>query len=142
VSLRKNHYTPKCASISSTLISTLGTHLLLLLINYTCSDRESINAKPLDKILDTSVIDNFGWGRSIIDGKAREGTFYVNPGNGGVLGGEPSCESNAPSPEAGYIQPWIQFGRTATDSYYAISSLSIPSKAINKVQLLWSEFNT
>jgi len=103
---------------------------------------ESINAKPLDKILDTSVIDNFGWGRSIIDGKAREGTFYVNPGNGGVLGGEPSCESNAPSPEAGYIQPWIQFGRTATDSYYAISSLSIPSKAINKVQLLWSEFNT
>lgn len=112
---------------------------ILTFINF---DRESINAKPLKQILDDTKVDNFGWGRSIIDGKAREGTFYVNPGNGGILGTEPSCAGDAPIGEAGYNQPWIQFGRTETDFYYAISSLSIPYTAIDKIELLWTEFNT
>jgi len=87
-------------------------------------------------------IHNFGWGRSVVDGLAREGTFYVEPGNGLVLGGNPACTKRSPKPDLGFIQPWIQFGRTATDFFYAISSFSVPSKGVDKLQLIWSEFNT
>lgn len=103
---------------------------------------EEVNARPLHKILDKNTIDNFGWGRSLVDGRAREGTFYVEPGNMLVLGGNPKCASSAPMNEPGFIKPWIQFGRTETDFYYAISSFAVPYKAVNKIQLLWSEFNT
>jgi hypothetical protein len=103
---------------------------------------EEVNAVPLHKILDSSHIENFGWGRNIYDGKAREGTFYVNAGNAGVLGTEPSCAANAPLGEPGLIQPWIEFGRTTTDFYYAISSLALPTAGNSKLKLLWSEFNT
>jgi len=104
---------------------------------------EEVNAVPLHKLLDdSSHIENFGWGRNIDDGKAREGTFYVSAGNGGVLGSEPACADNAPLGEAGFIQPWIQFGRTDEDFFYAISSLALPTAGTNKLKLLWSEFNT
>uniref|UniRef100_A0A7S3QGA5 Phytase-like domain-containing protein n=1 Tax=Chaetoceros debilis TaxID=122233 RepID=A0A7S3QGA5_9STRA len=104
---------------------------------------EEVNAVPLHKLLDdSSHIENFGWGRNIDDGKAREGTFYVNAGNGGVLGSEPSCDENAPLGEAGFIQPWVQFGRTSVDYFFAISSLALPTAGTNKLKLLWSEFNT
>jgi len=103
---------------------------------------EEVNAKPLAQILNTSNIDNFGWGRSTLDGKAREGTFYVEPGNGLILGTEPACTEQAPSGEAGFNQPWIQFGRSETDAFYAISSFAVPYTAVNKLELIWSEFNT
>mmetsp|Transcript_2751 Transcript_2751/g.4151 ORF Transcript_2751/g.4151 Transcript_2751/m.4151 type:complete len:512 (+) Transcript_2751:73-1608(+) len=103
---------------------------------------EEVNAKWLSKICDTKKVDNFGWGRSIVDGKAREGTFYVQPGILGYLGSEPPCDSAAPSPEKGYNQPWIQFGRTATDYFYAISSFAIAYKSFDELELIWSEFNT
>jgi hypothetical protein len=87
-------------------------------------------------------ITNFGWGRNA-DGKTREGTFYVAPGSGGNLGGQPPCEENASVPEVGFHQPWIQFGRTATDFYYAISSFVCSNKkSFNKLKLVWTEFNT
>ena len=76
------------------------------------------------------------------DHKAREGTFYVNAGIGGVLGTHPTCKENAPAGEPGYVQPWIQFGRTPTDFFYGISSLAIPTAGNDKLHLLWSEFNT
>lgn len=47
---------------------------------------EEVNAYPLRKIKKTNKIENFGWGRNQQDGKAREGTFYVGPGNGLRLG--------------------------------------------------------
>mmetsp|Transcript_8166 Transcript_8166/g.11774 ORF Transcript_8166/g.11774 Transcript_8166/m.11774 type:complete len:529 (-) Transcript_8166:434-2020(-) len=103
---------------------------------------EEVNAVPLKDILDLSEIENFGWGRNIYDGKAREGTFYVTPGNAGVLGTEPACAESAPIGETGFIQPWIQFGRSATDAFYAISSLAVPTAGTDNLQLLWSEFNT
>lgn len=87
-------------------------------------------------------ITNFGWGRNINDGKAREGTFYVDAGMIGVLGTEPPCAGNAPVGESGYTQPWTQFGRTATDFFYAISSLALPTAGTDKLKLLWAEFNT
>lgn len=102
---------------------------------------EEVNAISLDKILDSHIY-NYGWGRNMYDGKAREGTFYVNAGIGGVLGTQPSCKENAPAGEPGYVQPWIQFGRTPTDFFYGISSLAIPTAGNDKLNLLWSEFNT
>jgi len=103
---------------------------------------EEVNAIPLKTILNGKNIKNFGWGRSLVDGLAREGTFYVEPGNGLVLGGTPACTERAPMPEQRFIQPWIQFGRTASDFFFAISSFAVPSKGIDKLQLIWSEFNT
>lgn len=46
-------------------------------------NREEVNGVTLDQLLDTDTTTNFGWGRNIEDGKAREGMFYMNPGNGG-----------------------------------------------------------
>jgi len=103
---------------------------------------EEVNAVSMEDILDTSTIENFGWGRNQIDGKTREGTFYVAPGTGGVLGGNPACESPISSPEEGYTLPWIQFGRTPEDFYYGISSFVISDKSFDKLKLVWTEFNT
>merc|ERR1711865_862520 len=99
---------------------------------------EEVNAVPLNEILSTETINNFGWGRSLTDGLAREGTFYVEPGNGLVLGSEPVCKKKVPQPEPGFIGPWIQFGRTADDYFYAISSFAVPSKGVDKLKLIWS----
>ncbi len=103
---------------------------------------EEVNAVPVKRILNTKTIENFGWGRSVVDGKAREGTFYVGPGVMGVLGTEPPCEGDAPVTEDGFIQPWIQFGRTETDFYYGISSFAVAYNSFDKLELIWSEFNT
>ena len=103
---------------------------------------EEVNSFNLGKLLQTKDgLTNFGWGRSIEDGKAREGTFYVGNGIAGVLGTQPVCTMNTEIGEEGYVQPWIQFGRTANDIFYAISSLAIPSTS-DDVELLWTEFNT
>ena len=40
---------------------------------------EEVNFVRMSDLLDTSTIENFGWGRNP-DGLAREGTFYVAPG--------------------------------------------------------------
>ena len=103
---------------------------------------EEVNAVSLEDLLDTSSIENFGWGRNLDDGKAREGTFYVGPGVMGVLGTEPPCEGDAPIKESGYEQPWIQFGRTATDFFYAISSFAVAYPSFDRLELIWTEFNT
>jgi len=103
---------------------------------------EEVNSFNLGKLLQTkNGLTNFGWGRSIKDGKAREGVFYIENGIGGVLGNQPACMMNAEIGEEGYVQPWIQFGRSETEALYAISSLAIPS-ASDDVKLLWTELNT
>ena len=102
---------------------------------------EEVNAFPLEK-LDSGEILNFGWGRSLLDGKAREGTFYVNNGRAWVLRGEPSCNADQPANgEEGFIQPWVQFGRTPDDFFFGISSMAIPPES-SDMPLIWSEFNT
>ena len=103
---------------------------------------EEVNAIPIYKLLNSDSIANFGWGRNIDDGMSREGTFYVGPGVMGVLGTEPPCEGDAPILESGYVQPWIQFGRTETDYYYAISSFAVAYDSFSNLELIWSEFNT
>jgi len=104
---------------------------------------EEVNIWPLPSILNRKKIDNFGWGRNQMDGKTREGTCYVGPGKIGILGTEPPSEGTALTNENGYIQPWIQFGRTATDVYYGISSFAYLGNGRNtRLRLIWSEFNT
>lgn len=103
---------------------------------------EEVNAVSVDDLLYSRKLPNFGWGRNLADGKAREGTFYVEAGIPGVLGTEPPCAANAPIGESGYIQPWVQFGRTAQDFFYGISSLAVPTSGVDKLKLLWAEFNT
>merc|ERR1711935_734782 len=78
---------------------------------------EEVNAFPLSA-LDSGSILNFGWGRSFEDGFAREGTFLVDHGTPLVLGTDPPCLASAPIGEAGYVQPWVQFGRTPDDIFY------------------------
>mmetsp|Transcript_4311 Transcript_4311/g.5298 ORF Transcript_4311/g.5298 Transcript_4311/m.5298 type:complete len:442 (+) Transcript_4311:258-1583(+) len=103
---------------------------------------EEVNGIKVKRLLDSDHIANFGWGRSLVDGKAREGTFYVGAGVMGVLGTDPPCEGDAPIKEPGYEQPWIQFGRTATDYFYAISGFAVAYPSFDKLELIWSEFNT
>jgi len=102
---------------------------------------EEVNVVPLKDLLENSEIENFGWGRNLYDGKAREGTFYIEPGKAGVFQ-NPKCEEEAPSPENGYIQPWIQFGRTETDFFHAISSFAIPTNHVEHIKILCGEMNT
>merc|ERR1712003_295802 len=41
-------------------------------------------------------------------------------GQAGVLGTEPPCEEQAPIPEDGYIQPWMEFERSRPEEgFYA-----------------------
>jgi len=46
---------------------------------------EEVNVIKMNKLISGKKIRNFGWGRSQIDGKAREGTCYVGPGFPGIL---------------------------------------------------------
>jgi len=71
---------------------------------------EEVNYVSIEDLLDTSVIENFGWGRNA-DGLAREGTFYVGPGVPLVGVTEPPAVGFAPIPEVGFIQPQAQYGR-------------------------------
>ena len=58
-----------------------GKKLMLGFMDIGAVTAEEVNAFPLKMILNTRKIQNFGWGRNQKDGKAREGTFYVGPGN-------------------------------------------------------------
>ena len=101
---------------------------------------EEVNSYDLADLENTNDgLANFGWGRNT-DGFAREGTFYVEDGIGGILGTQPPCLTNTPIPENGFVQPWVQFGRTPDDAYYGISSLAIPSS--DSAEMLYTEFNT
>lgn len=100
---------------------------------------EEVNSMPLSDI--SSKITNFGWGVNEDDGIAREGTFSVTTGNMGILGTEPPCDGDREIGESGFAQPWIQFGRTAEDFFYAISSFAVACR-MDKLKLIWSEFNT
>ena len=101
---------------------------------------EEVNSYDLADLENTNDgLANFGWGRNT-DGFAREGTFYVEDGIGGILGTQPPCLKNTPIPEDGFVQPWVQFCHTPDDAYYGISSLAIPSSG--SVEMLYTEFNT
>ncbi len=99
---------------------------------------EEINYVPLDDLLDTASIENFGWGRNA-DGLAREGTFYVAPGLPLVFGTEPPVDGFAPSPEAGFIQPQAQYGRNDPNGGVAVSGPVTSTDSFSSITGLFSD---
>ena len=100
---------------------------------------EEINIVSLDDLLDTDEVENFGWGRNS-DGKAREGTFYVGPGQERQRG-QPGAVGFAPLGEEGFIQPYAQYGREelpfAVVSGPVFSEISLSSIAMLFGDLRW-----
>ena len=99
---------------------------------------EEINFVSAADILDSSQIENFGWGRSL-DGLAREGTFYIGPGTPFVLVTEPPAVGEAPSPESGYIQPHAQFGRVLPGDTMAVSGPVTSQESFTSITALFGD---
>lgn len=70
---------------------------------------EEVNTIPLADLLDTTEVENFGWGRNA-DGNAREGTFYIDTG-APFTSGAPAALGAAPLGELGFEQPYAEWGR-------------------------------
>lgn len=77
---------------------------------------EELNLINIDTLLNTNIIENFGWGRNASDTLAREGTFYID--SSGDFAGM------APTPELGFIQPLAQWGREDASFVAATGPLS------------------
>jgi len=124
----------------STEVVALGVRNVQRLVIYPDGDRarvdfadiggslaEEVNSIFLTDLLADGSTHNFGWGRNAVDGRAREGTFYIDE-NGRAVGA-------APRPEPGFLQPIAQFGRedavliavsgpvSSTESFSRITSL-------------------
>ena len=98
---------------------------------------EEVNHVLVTDLLDTSVIENFGWGRNT-DGLAREGTFYVSPGF--PLGfGEPAVTGVAPSPEPGFVQPHAQYGRNDPNGGVAVSGPADTAESLPGMTSIFSD---
>ncbi len=77
---------------------------------------DEINVVLVADLLDTSQIENFGWGRipgddsdgDGTDGTAREGTFYINAGHTEIPKTTPVALGEASLGEEGFIQPYAQ----------------------------------
>ena len=102
---------------------------------------EEINYIHLEDLLDTSVIENFGWGRNS-DGLAREGTFYIDPGIPLVLDTQPPVNGTAPSPESGFIQPQAQYGRNDPNGGIAVSGPVTSPTSFNSITGLFSDLSS
>ena len=102
---------------------------------------EEINYVSLHDLLDTSTIENFGWGRNP-DGLAREGTFYIEPGVPLVLGTNPPVSSSAPSPEPGFIQPQAQYGRNDPNGGIAITGPVTSRNSFDEITGLFSDLSS
>ncbi|MCH9672298.1 MAG: PQQ-dependent sugar dehydrogenase [Gammaproteobacteria bacterium] len=102
---------------------------------------EEINFASLVDIVDTSEVENFGWGRNS-DGLAREGTFYVGEGIAGVGFSEPPALGAAPIPEAGFIQPYAEYGRDDKEDPNGGRASSGPvtsGRSFAHIAALWSD---
>ena len=101
---------------------------------------EEVNYVPLADLLDTSTIENFGWGRNP-DGLAREGTFYIGPGVPLVFSTEPPTEGVSPSPEPGFMQPLAQYGRNDPNGGFAVSGPVSSEESFNAITTLFGDLS-
>lgn len=102
---------------------------------------EEINFVRLSDLRSTSTVENFGWGRNA-DGKAREGTFYIQPGVPAGGGAEPPVDSVAPSPEPGFIQPHAQYGRNDPNGGIAITGPVTSYRSFRNITALFSDLDS
>jgi hypothetical protein len=91
---------------------------------------EELNRVLLADLLDSATIENFGWGRNAADGRAREGTFYIDPSGNAV--------DEAPVGEAGFRQPLAQWGREAQTHVAATGPVS-SSKSFRNIDILFGD---
>ena len=98
---------------------------------------EEINYVGVADLVDTSVIENFGWGRNA-DGNAREGTFYIGPGLP-IWFEEPPVIGFAPIPEPGFIQPHAQYGRNDPNGGVAVSGPVTSVESLDTITELFSD---
>lgn len=98
---------------------------------------EEVNFISWSDALDTSTIENFGWGRNA-DGLAREGTFYVGEGTPFKLGDEPGAVGVAPVPEPGFRQPLAQYGRGELSpfTFVAASGPVVSNRSFQEISLI------
>lgn len=87
---------------------------------------EEIDAIPLADLLPGGIAPNGGWGRNA-DGKAREGTSYVDTVGLAV--------GSAPAFEAGFMQPIPQFGREGA-TLVAVTGPVESAASFNKIRYL------
>jgi len=98
---------------------------------------EEINVISTADLGDTSTIENFGWGRNA-DGNAREGTFYID--DGALSGTEPAVAiAVAPEGEAGFIQPYAQFGRDGVDGFFAVTGPLASDVSFSNIEFLFGD---
>jgi pimeloyl-ACP methyl ester carboxylesterase len=76
---------------------------------------EELDSLPVSALSGQPIL-NLGWGRNPADGRAREGTFYIDAG-GAAIG-------SAPTPETGFLQPVAQFGREGASSFVGSGPVS------------------
>ncbi|WP_425099886.1 hypothetical protein [Tropicibacter sp. S64] len=95
---------------------------------------EEINVVSLAELLDTGVVENFGWGRGG-DGLAREGTFYVSEGPEAAA----TVTGLAPLGEAGFVQPFAQFGREDHDGFFAVTGPVASEVSFSSIGLLFGD---
>ena len=108
---------------------------------------EEVNAIPLADLLDTSVVENFGWGIRAGEDFGREGIFKVEPGIK-LTFGEPKCISvqDKDDLKAGndgnFVTPWMQFGRAEGIPLFGVSGAIVSESSFDKIKLAATEFNT
>lgn len=117
-----------------------GAETLVAFADIGGTTAEEVNYVSLASLLDTSFIENFGWGRNP-DGLAREGTFYVQPGIA-VVANQPAVDSASPSPEAGFIQPQAQYGRNDPNGGFAVSGPVVAPASFSNLSSVFADLST
>lgn len=105
---------------------------------------EEINFVEVSELLDPGKVENFGWGINPDDGLAREGTFYVGPGQAFTFG-TPPVQNVAPSPEMDFLQPHAQYERPANgDPNGGLASTGpvTSKKSLRKLTTLFSDLDS
>jgi hypothetical protein len=91
---------------------------------------EELNAAPVTELSGAAPPLNFGWGRSPIDGKSREGTFYIDKtGN---------STARAPAGEPPFVQPVAEVGRESHEAF-ALSGPVQSSTSFSRITMLFGD---
>jgi hypothetical protein len=90
---------------------------------------EEINAARVSDLA-SGMPPNFGWGRNAADGKAREGTLYLDKiGN---------SNARIPAGEPGFVDPVAEFGRAQTEPI-AVTGPVHSDTSFSRIALLFSD---
>jgi hypothetical protein len=104
---------------------------------------EEINIIDTAALIDTTTVENFGWGIAS-DGLAREGTFYVGHDGSGTTEWNATILGEAPLGEEGFIQPYAQLAREGGpfSAYFAISGPVTSDISFGSIGFLFADLAT